>query len=66
MGNAVIFYTHIRSRMIGYLVSIGVDRADASIITDYARDRGPHAIPGRPDMAVWWMGDCWTIARALR
>jgi hypothetical protein len=55
--------TYSRAEMIRKLIGMGVDNADASIITDYARDRGPHPIPGYPDLGVfcWVLDDLWTI-----
>ena len=60
------FHSASRARVIAHLVASGVAYADAAIITDYAKDRGPHVIPGCPDRAVWWFGDHWRITAAPR
>jgi hypothetical protein len=58
---ALAYATSVRAKMIRKLVGMGVDNADASIITDYVRDRGPHAIPGHPGLVARWVPGCWTI-----
>jgi hypothetical protein len=59
------FCSNQRGKVIQNLVQVyGVDYADAAVIVDYARDNGPHVIPGHPARAVWWFGDHWRISGA--
>jgi hypothetical protein len=52
-----------RAQVIKHMVAVmGVDYADAAIITDYAHDRGPHFIPGHPELSVWWARGLWIIS----
>lgn len=50
-----------RERIIRWLVAAGVDRADASIATDYAMVEGSHAVPGIVNGVILYDAQGWKV-----